>query len=43
MEKCEIPDSLTMLSYLTQVYDIFRGEIPYTHHRKMVLTLVSNL
>lgn len=36
MEKCDVPDNLTMLSYLTQVYDIFRGEIPYTHHKEMV-------
>lgn len=36
MEKCNVPDNLTMLSYLTQVYDIFRGEIPYTRHKEMV-------
>lgn len=36
MEKCEVPDNLTMLSYLTQIYDTFKGEIPYSHQRKMV-------
>lgn len=36
MEKCETPDFLTMLSYLTQVYDTFRGEIPHVKHPKLV-------
>lgn len=36
MEKCEIPDFLTMLSYLTQIYDTFRGEIPHIKHPKLV-------
>ncbi|XP_065222209.1 F-actin-monooxygenase Mical isoform X2 [Planococcus citri] len=35
MEKCDVPDNLTMLSYLTQIYDIFRGEIPCIHHHRM--------
>lgn len=48
MEDCPIPDLLTMLSYLTQIYDTFRGEIPHIKHPKLVskmsvtqLTLVS--
>ncbi|CAG0890093.1 unnamed protein product [Darwinula stevensoni] len=28
MEQCEVPDKLTMMSYLSQVYECFRGEIP---------------
>ena len=30
MEASEVPDKLTMVSYLTQVYEIFRGAIPRT-------------
>lgn len=36
MEKCEVPDFLTMPVYLTQVYDAFRGEIPHIKHPKLV-------
>lgn len=31
-----IPDLLTMLSYLTQIYETFRGEIPHIKHPKLV-------
>lgn len=36
MAECECPDRLTMLSYLSQVYDTFRGEIPHVVHQKQV-------
>lgn len=36
MAKAEIPDYLTMFSYLTQIYDTFRGEIPHIKHPKLV-------
>jgi len=39
MEQCDIPDILTMLSYLSQVYDTFRREIPHINHPKLVLTI----
>lgn len=29
MAECEEPDQLAMVSYLSQVYEIFKGEIPY--------------
>lgn len=32
MAESECPDRLTMLSYLSQVYDTFRGEIPHIKH-----------
>ncbi|XP_076636191.1 molecule interacting with CasL isoform X2 [Colletes latitarsis] len=35
MAECEIPDKLAMFSYLTQIYDVFRGEIPYIRHPKL--------
>uniref|UniRef100_A0A1B6D4D3 F-actin monooxygenase n=1 Tax=Clastoptera arizonana TaxID=38151 RepID=A0A1B6D4D3_9HEMI len=35
MEQCEIPDRLAMLSYLSQIYDTFRGEIPHIKHPKL--------
>ncbi|KAJ9597109.1 hypothetical protein L9F63_027000, partial [Diploptera punctata] len=35
MEECEVPDKLTMLSYLSQIYDTFRGEIPHIKHPKL--------
>ncbi|XP_046997628.1 F-actin-monooxygenase Mical isoform X1 [Schistocerca americana] len=35
MEQCDIPDKLTMLSYLSQIYDTFRGEIPHIKHPKL--------
>lgn len=39
MAECDVPDTLTMFSYLTQIYEVFKGEIPYVKHPK----LVSNL
>lgn len=36
MSECESPDRLAMLSYLSQVYDTFKGEIPHTAHQKQV-------
>lgn len=35
MEECEVPDKLAMLSYLSQIYDTFRGEIPHIKHPKL--------
>ncbi|XP_071445763.1 uncharacterized protein Mical isoform X2 [Hetaerina americana] len=35
MEQCDVPDKLTMLTYLSQVYDTFRGEIPHIKHPKL--------
>nr|CAD7459395.1 unnamed protein product [Timema tahoe] len=35
MEQCEMPDKLTMLAYLSQIYDTFRGEIPHIKHPKL--------
>lgn len=40
MESCDIPDKLTMLSYLSQIYDTFRGEIPHIRHPKLVIFLL---
>ncbi|XP_076657796.1 molecule interacting with CasL isoform X4 [Halictus rubicundus] len=34
MAECDVPDKLAMFSYLTQIYDVFRGEIPYVKHPK---------
>lgn len=28
MAECGVPDKLTMVSYISQVYESFRGEIP---------------
>lgn len=28
MAECAVPDKLTMVSYISQVYESFRGEIP---------------
>ncbi|ROT72714.1 putative protein-methionine sulfoxide oxidase mical3b isoform X8 [Penaeus vannamei] len=35
MAECEIPDKLSMISYVSQIYDVFRGEIPHIKHPKM--------
>ncbi|CAL1685229.1 unnamed protein product [Lasius platythorax] len=35
MVQCDVPDTLTMFSYLTQIYEAFRGEIPYIKHPKL--------
>ncbi|XP_026671980.1 F-actin-monooxygenase Mical isoform X2 [Ceratina calcarata] len=35
MAQCDVPDKLAMFSYLTQIYDVFRGEIPYIKHPKL--------
>ncbi|XP_067012830.2 uncharacterized protein Mical isoform X2 [Anabrus simplex] len=37
MEQCDVPDKLSMLSYLSQVYDAFRGEIPQLKYPKLEL------
>ncbi|GFS44773.1 protein-methionine sulfoxide oxidase mical3a [Nephila pilipes] len=34
MAECAVPDKLTMVSYISQVYDSFRGEIPVVSHPK---------
>jgi len=36
MVLCDVPDTLAMFSYLTQIYEVFRGEIPYIKHTKSV-------
>uniref|UniRef100_A0A1Y1MIL6 F-actin monooxygenase n=1 Tax=Photinus pyralis TaxID=7054 RepID=A0A1Y1MIL6_PHOPY len=41
MAKLETPDYLTMFSYLTQIYDTFRGEIPHIKHPKLDLSEVK--
>lgn len=44
MAECEVPDKLTMYSYLTQIYEAFRGEIPHIKHPKLVVNFqTSNL
>lgn len=35
MVQCDAPDKLTMFSYLTQIYEAFRGEIPHIKHPKL--------
>ncbi|XP_076668643.1 molecule interacting with CasL isoform X3 [Andrena cerasifolii] len=35
MAQCDVPDKLAMFSYLTQIYEVFRGEIPYIRHPKL--------
>ncbi|XP_076170354.1 molecule interacting with CasL isoform X2 [Ptiloglossa arizonensis] len=35
MAQCDVPDKLAMFSYLTQIYEVFRGEIPYIKHPKL--------
>ncbi|KAK8384350.1 hypothetical protein O3P69_009264 [Scylla paramamosain] len=35
MAEIEVPDKLTMISYLSQIYDVFRGEIPHFKYPKM--------
>lgn len=41
MAECEIPDKLSMISYVSQIYDVFRGEIPHIKHPKMVSESVN--
>lgn len=40
MEQCDIPDILAMLSYLSQVYDTFRREIPHIKHPTFVIKML---
>ncbi|XP_045594784.1 F-actin-monooxygenase Mical isoform X2 [Procambarus clarkii] len=35
MAECDVPDKLSMISYLSQIYDVFRGEIPHFKYPKM--------
>ncbi|XP_015127191.1 F-actin-monooxygenase Mical isoform X4 [Diachasma alloeum] len=35
MAHCDVPDKLAMFSYLTQLYEAFRGEIPHIKHPKL--------
>ncbi|XP_025263534.1 F-actin-monooxygenase Mical isoform X3 [Camponotus floridanus] len=35
MAQCDVPDTLTMFSYLTQIYEAFKGDIPYIKHPKL--------
>ncbi|XP_024947537.1 F-actin-monooxygenase Mical isoform X3 [Cephus cinctus] len=41
MAQCDVPDKLAMFSYLTQIYETFRGEIPHIKHPK--LSSISNV
>jgi len=41
MEQFDFPDILAMLSYLSQVYDTFRREIPHIKHPKLVLVIFN--
>jgi hypothetical protein len=34
VEQCDVPDKLTMLSYLSQIYDNFHVELPHIKHPK---------
>lgn len=43
MEQCDIPDILAILSYLSQVYDTFRREIPHIKHPKLVFNVYTIL
>jgi hypothetical protein len=36
MAKCEVPDKLSMVSYLSQVYEAFRREIPHVPRKHEV-------
>lgn len=36
MAQCDVSDTLTMFSYLTQIYEAFKGDIPYIRHPKLV-------
>lgn len=40
MAQCDVPDKLAMFSYLTQIYEAFRGEIPHIKHPKLVSTYI---
>ncbi|XP_029677918.1 F-actin-monooxygenase Mical isoform X4 [Formica exsecta] len=35
MAQCDVPDTLTMFSYLTQIYEAFKGDIPHIKHPKL--------
>ncbi|KAI4497933.1 hypothetical protein M0802_007049 [Mischocyttarus mexicanus] len=37
MSQCDVPDKLAMFSYLTQIYETFRREIPHIKHPKLEL------
>lgn len=36
MSVCEVPDKLAMFSYLTNLYEAFKGEIPHIKHFNLV-------
>lgn len=36
MATCDSPEMITMNMYLSQIYHIFRGEIPAIKHKKIV-------
>ena len=40
MAVCDVPDKLSMISYISHVHDVFRGVIPHYKHPKMVGTLL---
>lgn len=40
MANAEEPDFLTIISYLTQIYDTFRREIPHIKHPKLVCFVI---
>lgn len=43
MAHCNVPDKLDMFSYLTQLYEAFRGEIPHIKHPKLVSNLLISV
>ncbi|XP_032669621.1 F-actin-monooxygenase Mical isoform X2 [Odontomachus brunneus] len=43
MAQCDVPDKLVIFSYLTQIYEAFRGEIPYVKHPKLEQEAEENI
>lgn len=39
MEETDLPDQMLMESYLSQLYEIFRREIPHIQHPRLVNAL----
>jgi hypothetical protein len=40
MVQCDVPDKLVMFSYLAQIYEVFRGEIPCINHPQLVSNFI---
>lgn len=41
MAACKVPDKLSMFSYLSHLYEAFRGEIPHIKHLKLVKSIIN--